>query len=70
MPNSLLAGMFLLSEDNLLVILHLQLILSETESSHTLTDLNLEEQTHFAIIFICSLLLLHQAFKGVPAQLS
>lgn len=52
MPNSLLAGMFLLSEDNLLVILHLQLILSETESSHTLTDLNLEEQTHFAIIFI------------------
>lgn len=51
-PNSLLAGMFLLSEDNLLVMLHLQLILNGTEISHTLTDLNLEEHTHFAIIFI------------------
>lgn len=51
-PNLLLAGMFLLSEENLLVMLHLELIWSETESSHTLSDLNLEEQTHFAIIFI------------------
>lgn len=51
-PNLLLAGMFLLSEDNLLVMLHLQLIWSEIESSHTLTDLHLEEQTRFAVIFI------------------
>lgn len=50
-PHSLLAGIFYLPEDNLLLMLHLKLILNETENSYTLTDLNLEERRHFSVVF-------------------